>query len=236
MSYRIEPLNEESIIVTFLPQTDASIHKKVQLLNRAIHEQPFNGLIETVPAYHSVTLHFEPIHEDNLSPFQFVKKHLIELLSQSKVDEAYSFRKLKIPVCYDPRLGEDLITLSKELHLTIEEVIQIHSGPLYEVVFIGFSPGFPFLSGLDERIAFPRKSSPRLKIDPGSVGIAGNQTGIYSVETPGGWNIIGKTPITLFESNKPSPSFFKVGDRLKFVPISFDNYTNWKENSWVFEF
>ncbi|MBE3569818.1 MAG: 5-oxoprolinase subunit PxpB, partial [Bacillales bacterium] len=118
--------------------------------------------------------------------------------------------------------------------LSVEKVIEIHSSASYHVYFLGFAPGFPFLGGMDPSIATPRKQSPRLKVPAGSVGIAGNQTGIYPIETPGGWQIIGRTPISLFQPDQNPPTFLLPGDKVRFVPITKDVYENWEDQTWEF--
>lgn len=235
MRYQIETLGDEAVIIRFFGASDSVVQKRILAFTNAINHDRFAGYMEAVMAYQTVTLYFTPQFNQGCSPFDFVQKHIERILQKSADITIIESKTLNIPVCYDIQVGSDLPVLANELKLSIEEIIQLHSEPLYEVRFIGFSPGFPFLTGMDERLAFPRKSTPQLKIPPGSVGIAGLQTGIYSLETPGGWNIIGRTPITLFDKKKSSPAFFKQGDRVKLVPISYSDFIDWKESSWPFE-
>ena len=130
----------------------------------------------------------------------------------------------EIPVCYDPEFGKDLISLSKSKSLEPERLILLHAKPIYRIHFFGFLPGFMYLNGLDSALHFPRKSIPDRKIEPGSVAIGGSQTGIYPAESPGGWHVIGKTPITLFDQNFNPPVFAKPGERIRFIPISRDEF------------
>ncbi|MET3695946.1 inhibitor of KinA [Bacillus oleivorans] len=237
MTYTIEPLGDEALIISFLPADNPNIHKKARIFAETIKENPFVGFIEEVCSYHTVTLYFIPQFEKGNGPLCYIKNHIEQILATlSSIQKNQNHRKLQVPVCYDPRVGPDLESLAEQLGYSVEDVIQLHSSPLYEVRFIGFSPGFPFFSGLDQRLAFPRKATPRLKIAPGSVGIAGKQTGIYSLETPGGWNIIGKTPIELFNSKSPSPAFFRPGDLVKLIPLRFDEFIDWKGSRWQFEY
>jgi inhibitor of KinA len=132
-------------------------------------------------------------------------------------------------VCYGGELGPDLEFVAEHNKLSAEEVIGIHSASVYLVYMIGFAPGFPYIGGMSGKIAAPRRSSPRLKIPAGSVGIAGSQTGIYPIETPGGWQLIGQTPLKLFQPESKSPSLLKAGDVIQFKPISYNQFLEEKE-------
>jgi inhibitor of KinA len=138
---------------------------------------------------------------------------------------------VEIPVLYGGEYGPDLEYVASFHKISAEEVIQIHTESECLVYMIGFAPGFPFMGGMDERIATPRRESPRTAIVPGSVGIAGKQTGIYSLETPGGWQIIGRTPLELFRPDLNPPTLLKAGDRIKFFPISPEEFNTFKEGS-----
>ncbi|MGV3465566.1 MAG: 5-oxoprolinase subunit PxpB, partial [Heyndrickxia sp.] len=137
-------------------------------------------------------------------------------------------RVVEIPVCYGGDFGPDLETVASMNGLSTEEVIQIHSSAEYTVYMIGFAPGFPYLGGMSEKIATPRLPSPRLKIPERTVGIAGNQTGVYPIETPGGWQLIGRTPIKLFRPQDEVPSLLHAGDKVRFKPISYEEYVEWE--------
>jgi inhibitor of KinA len=129
-----------------------------------------------------------------------------------------------IPVCYGGDFGPDLDAVSSHTGLSTEEVVAIHGEPDYLVYMIGFAPGFPYLGGMSERLASPRRESPRAKIPPGSVGIAGSQTGVYPIETPGGWQLIGRTPLRLFRPERDEPSLLRTGDRVRFQAIDRAEY------------
>lgn len=165
-----------------------------------------------------------------LSPSDLVRQQLEEYSAASADHSAEGFQEtIEIPVCYDPSLYPDLQDVAEHNDLTIDEVIRIHSEGLYQVYMLGFSPGFPFLGGMDETIATPRKKQPRLAIPAGSVGIAGKQTGIYPMETPGGWQLIGQTPFKLFDLNRNKPSLLKPGHLIRFNPISLEEFNELKE-------
>ena len=138
-------------------------------------------------------------------------------------------RKITIPVCYDEEFGLDIERVMTHTSLTAEEIIQRHTKPLYTVYMMGFLPGFPYLGQLDETLATPRLATPRRSVAKGSVGIGGNQTGIYPLESPGGWNMIGKTPIELFSIDRSEPFFLQAGDSLQFVPIKKSEFYKIKQ-------
>ena len=135
-----------------------------------------------------------------------------------------------IPVCYDSEFGQDLISLAAEKNLSPNEFIQLHSEPLYRIHFFGFLPGFFYLNGLSEKLYAPRKSTPSTAVPPGSVAIGGSQTGIYPMQSPGGWHIVGRSPLTFFDSKQPIPVWAKPGEQIQFVPISLSEFKNWKEH------
>ncbi|WP_299106634.1 5-oxoprolinase subunit PxpB [uncultured Tenacibaculum sp.] len=173
---------------------------------------------DSIIGYHSLMLVYK----------EAPKKDEIEEL-QELYQNKYSSRKVestlwKIPVCYDTQLGVDLEELAKSLELTPQELIEKHSNTVYSVYFIGFLPGFLYLGGLEKCLHFPRKATPRLQVPKGSVAIGGSQTGIYPQQSAGGWNIIGRTPISLFDVHKQEPCFAKSGDKIQFVPISLSEY------------
>src|SRR5699024_9245062 len=162
------------------------------------------------------------------SPYETVNKMMLNYMRKMERIVTMERRTVQIPVLYGGIYGPDLAHVAKINGITEQEVIQIHSAPKYLVYMIGFAPGFPFLGGMDQRIAAPRKDSPRSKIPSGSVGIAGEQTGIYPLETPGGWQIIGRTPLDLFLPASSS-TLLKPGDTLRFVAISHEEYLERKE-------
>jgi KipI family sensor histidine kinase inhibitor len=135
----------------------------------------------------------------------------------------------QVPVCYEPEYGQDLNSLAESKNLSLTELIQLHSEPVYRIHFFGFLPGFFYLNGLSPRLHTPRKSVPLLAVPPGSVAIGGSQTGIYPMQSPGGWHIIGRSPLTFFDSKQPIPVWAKPGEQIEFVPISAAQFQNWNE-------
>lgn len=137
----------------------------------------------------------------------------------------------QVPVCYDPEYGQDLNALSESKNLSPTELIQLHTEPVYRIHFFGFLPGFFYLNGLPPLLHSPRKSVPLLAVPPGSVAIGGSHTGIYPMQSPGGWHLIGRSPLAFFDSKQPIPVWAKPGEQIKFVPISATQFRNWKETS-----
>jgi inhibitor of KinA len=177
-------------------------------------------VLETVPAYNSLTIFFDT----GRIKYSSVVSDLKEIY-ESKDQKLLIANKLwKIPVCYDDEFALDLGLLAKAKKIKKEKIIAMHSEPLYDVYFIGFLPGFLYLGGLPKVLEYPRKDKPRMHIKKGDVALAGNQTGIYPRESPGGWNIIGNSPLNFFNANEFPPCFAVAGDKVKFVPVDKKEY------------
>lgn len=227
----IKPLGDSALIVQLGDELNPATHQKVQALS-ALLDHPFIGFIESVPAFTNITIYYNPVvvyhsilnndknHPLPLTPFQKVSLVVNDLLRQMDEKQVFGGRLVEIPVLYGGEYGPDLDEVAAFHKMSAEEVIRLHTKNECLVYTLGFAPGFPFMGGMDERIATPRKKSPRASIVPGSVGIAGKQTGIYPLETPGGWQIIGRTPLDLFQPHLTPPTLLKAGDRIKFVQIS----------------
>ncbi|MEG0450711.1 MAG: 5-oxoprolinase subunit PxpB [Lysinibacillus sp.] len=238
---QIRPLSDTALVVQVGEGINETTHMNVKIILNLLENNPFDGFIEAVPAYNSVTVYYNPVdvYFSNLekgvrTPYENVKTKILSIINQSHIDETSNNRVVKIPVAYGGEMGPDLEFVASYNGLTPSEVIKIHSSAEYLVYMLGFAPGFPFMGGMDKQIATPRKETPRLAIAPGSVGIAGNQTGIYPLETPGGWQIIGRTPARLFLPEQSPPTLLQPGDRIQFVPISLEEYTNdWEMKVWA---
>lgn len=187
---------------------------QVAALREAVEHAHICGLEETVPAYASLLVKYDPFLTD-YDALCGTLRALERQLSASAVTEG---KIVEIPVCYGGAYGEDLPFVARHAGMTEREVIALHSGQPYRIYMLGFLPGFPYLGGLDERLHTPRLSTPRTRIPAGSVGIGGKQTGIYPMESPGGWQLIGRTPLTLFAPGEPLP--YAAGDRIRFTPIT----------------
>jgi inhibitor of KinA len=237
---KIVPLGDSAIVVQLGDAIDLGTHKRVRQLSDYLESHPFTGMIEYVPAFTTVAIYFEgwtllnahsdeAAGEDELCTFSIaaalVKKILMQL-EDAAVEQA---RIVNIPVCYGGELGPDLEAVAAYHGLSKEEVIDIHTSADYLVYMLGFAPGFAYLGGLSERIATPRQQTPRLTIPAGTVGIAGGQTGVYPIATPGGWQLIGKTPISMFLPQQNPPTLLKAGDIVRFNPISRSEFDQWEE-------
>lgn len=232
MEFELQPLGDQAVLIDVGGEISETTLQKVQTITTFLDDQRFGWMVEYVPAFTTVTIYYDPIKvmrlQQTLLPFDYVREQLRKLL-ELKIQSQLQSRVVSIPVCYERELGPDLQFVAAFNGLSSEEVIQIHSSGSYLVSMIGFSPGFPYIGGMSERIATPRRSSPRLHIPAGSVGIAGIQTGIYPIETPGGWQIIGQTPLKLFLPNEETPSLLKAGDKIKFTPISLSEFAAWRD-------
>lgn len=236
-SLDIKVLGDSAIIIKLGEGIHPSIHQQVKNLSYLLDEYPFDGFIESVPAYNSLAVYYSPylVHQSKNgfqnagTPIEKVTDYINTLAIQISELPVTEGRLVEIPVLYGGEFGPDLQIVAETHGMSVEEVIEIHTTPEYLVYMIGFAPGFPFLGGLDERIATPRKLTPRTSIPPGSVGIAGKQTGVYPLETPGGWQIIGRTPTDLFVPDMSPPSLLQSGDKIKFCPMTQEQYDEQKK-------
>ena len=212
-------LGERAVLIDFGNRIDPDLNKKVMALCRWLKDHPFPGFIEAVPAYASAAVFFEPdaggFSVEQPDPFERVTRHLRLGLNAST--EFNPGRLITIPTLYD---GPDLEFVASSHDLMIEEVIRIHEEVVYDAYMIGFLPGFAYLGQVDPVIATPRRSSPRTIVPSGSVGIAGRQTGIYPMDSPGGWQLIGRTPLQMFDPGRTEPCLIQAGDRVKFQSIT----------------
>lgn len=217
---RFWPVGDRALLVEFGREVDEKINTRVHQLAEKIKELRDPAVIETVPAFASLLVHYEPSFRKYGPMCTWIRSVLKQITDVQKAAQ----RIVKIPVCYGARFGADLHDMEKMLHLDMDEIIAIHSATDYKVHMIGFLPGFPYLGGLDKRLACPRLDTPRVKIPAGSVGIGGAQTGIYPVASPGGWRLIGQTPLVMYDPEREEPTLLKAGDYVRFVPISLDEW------------
>ncbi|MFB5190598.1 5-oxoprolinase subunit PxpB [Alicyclobacillus fastidiosus] len=213
-------LGDSVLVVQFSDSIGPFAHDLVMAFGRSLADCPFYGMVEYVPAFTTVSIFYNPL----VLAYEDVQRQVMERLRQLDAEAAPESRIVDIPVCYGGQFGPDLEFVAEYHGLSEDEVIRIHSAPLYQVHMIGFAPGFPYLGGLSERIATPRLTTPRVRIPKGSVGIAGDQTGIYPIETPGGWQLIGKCPVPLFQPTAHPPCLLRAGDRVRFLPITPAEY------------
>lgn len=220
----IKPFGEYAFLIEWSEEINHYNHTQVTTLNNIIQQKFGEFIIETTPAYQSLAIYLKKGVDT-----AFLIESVNHLLNKSSITSDLEKKEVHIPVCYAKEFGLDLGSLSEFHNLSIKSIIAHHTKPLYPVYFIGFLPGFPYLEGLNPLIATPRKEKPRSVVNAGSVGIAGNQTGIYPMDSPGGWNIIGRSPISFFDVDKKSPSLLKAGDLIKFFAISKAEYNEIKQ-------
>jgi len=213
MKPRIVPLGDSAVLVKLGDEIDLTVNQRVHALANLITTSAIPGIIETVPAYATLLVHYDSL---SLS-FTQIKHILREKLAQIQENESRKTQLVEVPVRYGGALGPDLESVAYHLGLRAEDVIRIHSEKIYTVYMMGFTPGYPYMGKLDDALIMPRLKTPRTGVPAGTVAIAGSQTGIYSIESPGGWNLIGWTPLKLFDPTSDSPFLFAPGDEVKFI-------------------
>lgn len=224
-------LAENALNVEFEPLINLEINRQVTSLHEIINANPFDGFITSVPAYSTLTIFYEPIivlnsnQLNGINSFEKVADYVRDLLKTIEDKTNNKARRIEIPVCYGGDFGPDLAEVAELHQLTEDEIINLHSEAVYRVYMIGFVPGFAYLGGLNEKLNTPRKAEPRKKVPAGSVGIGGLQTGIYPFEIPGGWQLIGRTPLMLFDSRQTYPSLLQAGDEVIFKNISASEFS-----------
>ncbi len=217
---RILLAGDAALVVEFGDRVDPALNREVRALWRAAERAAIPGVLDLVPTYRSLLVSYDPLTTD---PDE-LRERLLEIDAEKGSLDPAASRLVRVPTAYGGEFGPDLPFVARHNGLTEAEVIEIHSGTDYLVYMLGFSPGFPYLGGMSPRIATPRLTTPRLAIPAGSVGIAQQQTGIYPVESPGGWQLIGRTPLRLFDSGRQPPALLEAGDSVRFVPISPEEY------------
>ena len=221
MNYKVFPLNDSAVTIDFGNIIDEKINDIVMQLYRSCTINAFVGMHEAMPAYASLTIFYDVFCTRKKNPsfksaYDFVADFLVKSYENLGEEEFYEKRIIEIPVLYD---GEDLAYVADYHQISLDKLIELHTAPTYRVFMMGFLPGFAYMGGLDTRIATPRRSIPRIKVPAGSVGIAGNQTGVYPSESPGGWQLIGHTKLQLYKPDTTEITMLKAGDLIKFVKI-----------------
>jgi len=219
-SWKVSRLGEKALL--FHPEVEGDLLHFIHSLTRTLEELNLPGVVDIIPAYESIAL----VHENNLTDIETYLRQIEKALEQvSEIEIQPS--QTKIPVCYE--LGLDWQEVVKHTSLSKQEIIAKHTNGEYTLAMMGFLPGFLYLSGMHESITCPRKENPRTKIPAGSVGIGGSQTGIYSLESPGGWQVIGRTPVSFFNSDKNPPVSLSLGDTISFYAISNEEFETFSQ-------
>lgn len=218
MSIDCEPMGETALLLHLGGSMDDAVNARVHVVATAIRQADLTDVTDIVPAYASVLVRHRPLASKTRADLH--RKLLALGDDATAATPCAEGEDHEIPVCYDSGHGPDLASLAHMHGLTIQQVIDLHTAPTYRVAMTGFAPGFPYLLGLDERLATPRLETPRTRVPAGSIGIAGQQTGIYPSELPGGWRLIGQTPLALFRpGNAAHPCLLQPGDRVRFRAI-----------------
>lgn len=227
-AYHIYACGDSALTIELSNVMDELINEQILSLFHCLQKQKNKFIKDIIPAYSSLTVIYYVIeikkHHDNA--FIFIRDWIENILAKQYLQVTIDHRLITIPVCYDTSLALDIIELAAQKNISVQELIHLHTQKKYRVYMIGFLPGFAYMGKVDERIAAPRKSTPRTNIIAGSVGIAGEQTGIYPLDSPGGWNIIGRTPLKMFDATKEQPTFLQAGDEVEFVSISLEEFNH----------
>ena len=213
----LKPFGDQAILIEWPAKVEESILYDILIFSEYLKSDCLDiQNWELVPAYNSLTL----IHRHKIDAPSDVIEQLKSWYSNIESQVPLKRQLWKLPVCYDEEFGIDINQVADKLNLSVEELIELHTEHIYTVYGIGFLPGFMYLGGLPQKLEVPRRETPRLQVNQGSVGLAGKQTGIYPQDSPGGWNIIGNCPVPIFNVEKEQPCFVNVGDRIQFYPIN----------------
>lgn len=220
LSARFEPASDQSLLIYFGEQISLNANEQVRKLLHLLEAEPIAGVRNLHPAYCSLLVKFDPLKWRHGKLEEELRKYLARL-DRVRLAEP---REVKIPVCYGGEFGPDVDDVAALHQTTSEQIIKLHTSAVYLVYFLGFVPGFAYLGELPRELVTPRLPSPRKRVPAGSVGIAGNQTGVYPFETPGGWRLLGRTPVPMFRTDRDGLSLLSIGDRVRFVPISREQF------------
>lgn len=216
---------DSSILLQFGNTIDPAINRKIAATVQLMREQHINGVTDVIPAFCSLLINYDP----RVISYEQIKCRMEALVKIDVTAGDTRKRVFEIPVCYGGEYGPDIQNIADHAGLSVEEVIQIHTSRDYLIYMLGFLPGFTYLGGLDERIHTPRLANPRIRIPAGSVGIGGSQTGIYPMDSPGGWQLMGMTPVKTYDPDREVPILVEAGDYIRFVAIDEDEFHRIKE-------
>lgn len=212
---------DSSLLIVFGNEISPQLNAKVSAMVRLLRSTKIEGVVGLIPSYCAILINYNP----SILSYAQIQRRIVKLLKIGATSGEIMQKKIfEIPVCYGGEFGPDLESIASHANLSVEEVIRIHSSKDYLIYMIGFLPGFCYLGGLDERIHTPRLTTPRLKIREGSVGIGGSSTGIYPMESPGGWQLMGLTPVKTYDQNRETPILLEAGNYIRFIPIEEEEY------------
>ena len=219
MTVRFLPSGDTAIVAEFGDRIDRALNQRVLRLNAAVRAARIPGVVETLPTFRSVLVHYDPLATKNADVICAIER----LMAQHETAAA-SGTLWRIPACYEKAHAPDLEEVAQRAGLAPDEVIRLHSGTRYQVYMIGFSPGFPYMGDVPAPLALPRRTDPRVRVAAGSIAIAAGMTSVYPVESPGGWHLIGSTPVRFFDLSVPQPALLAPGDSVLFEPVDESEY------------
>ena len=217
---RILTAGDSALLIEFGKEINPETNRKITAIVQLMREQHIEGIVDVIPAFCSLLINYDP----RVLSYEVLKERMENLLKIETKTEITRKRIFEIPVCYGGEYGPDIDNIAEHAGLSVNEVIKIHSSKDYLIYMLGFLPGFAYLGGMDEALATPRLDSPRSEIFEGAVGIGGEQTGIYPVASPGGWQLIGKTPLKVYDKERENPILYSAGDYIRFVPVDLDEF------------
>lgn len=224
-TFRYRIMGDRSVLVELGDEMSPRINRRVRESYLVLKEDPIEGILDMVPAYRSFLIIYDPLKLDLV----MIKNRMEDIQRKIGGIEIPEPKTMEIPVLYGGEYGPDIEWVARYHAIRVEEAIKLHTGTTYQVYMIGFMPGFPYMGELPEGLATPRRETPRTVIPQGSVGIAQRQTGIYPVESPGGWHILGRTPLKLFDPLDSPPTLLEMGDMVKFFPIDEEEFKRWRQ-------
>ncbi|WP_336517193.1 5-oxoprolinase subunit PxpB [Pollutibacter soli] len=226
----IRSVSEDVITIRFGDKIDPRVNDQVIAFHQFLQQKKFTGYLESVPSYHTLAVYYSPYAIARISPYrqntiaEIVKAEIKALLDECGENTRLREKETVIPVCYDPGFAPDLEFVARHCGISTSEVVKLHSAAIYRVYFIGFIPGFPYLGINPDLLQVPRKKVPDFSVPAGSVALAGMQSGIYPYQTPGGWQIIGRTPLHMFDKNSETRSLLTPGQTVRFRAISLSEF------------
>ncbi len=216
---------DSAILIEFGKEINPEINRRITAVVQMMKAQHIEGIVDIIPAFCSLLINYDP----RIISYDVLVERMSQLAKMDVMTEEGGKRVIEIPVCYGGEYGPDIENVAKHANMSEEEVIKLHASKDYLIYMLGFLPGFSYLGGLDERLHTPRLANPRIKISAGSVGIGGSQTGIYPLDSPGGWQLIGLTPVKTYDPDRETPILFQAGDYIRFVPIDETEFKRIKE-------
>lgn len=221
--FRIVPAGDSVVIVEFEDRIDPVVNARAIAVCERLQTAAISGIRDVVPTYRAVAVYYDPLRTD----YDNLRARLEHEAGHAVGHVQNDREPVRVPVCYGDDLGPDLGAVAAFARMTEADVIRLHTSSTYRVFMLGFVPGFAYMGLVDARIAVPRHSTPRVRVPVGSVGIAGVQTGIYPAETPGGWQLIGRTPLKVFDASRDEPCLVRAGDAVQFFAIDRDEFRRW---------